>query len=77
MRILQRAWQHIRVNLSGNKDLAICKICDEEIDLANQFRPKDQILREFTRKHFYKHNLWQQYELPAASGMAPEVASAS
>ena len=48
---------HVRVCLSGRKDIVSCLLCKVEIALDVDGRSLESVLLEVARKHYYKHKL--------------------
>lgn len=67
LRKIQRASQHVRVSMLGDTDTVTCIECDETQDLRVSAGPAigaitpEKILDEFTRKHFYRHDLINKF----------------
>lgn len=53
-------WNHIQINLSGEDDFCICKICGKKKLLTNPERTRISLLLETARIHFYRHKLGEK-----------------
>lgn len=71
LRKVQRASEHVRVSMLGETDTITCLECGEIQDLRGQrigtiggqgdLIPPDKVLDNFTRKHFYRHELINKF----------------
>jgi hypothetical protein len=68
-----RAWLHVRSELMGEGDTAFCLICRLSVPLEVYGRSRESVLREFTRKHYYKHRIWKEdWAVEYVSPKAPD-----
>lgn len=54
VRTTRAAWAHTQAKLVNDRDIVVCRVCSAEAELEDDERTKASLLREFTRKHFYK-----------------------
>lgn len=71
LRKVVKASEHVRVSMLGETDTITCIECGETQDLRGQriktlggqgeLIPPDKVLDDFTRKHFYRHELINKF----------------
>lgn len=53
---------HIKVTLSGARDVAKCLLCDYEAEIEVPGRKRESVVLQTARVHFYKHKLDRKQE---------------
>jgi hypothetical protein len=54
------AWLHIKTVISGQCDFCVCTECNYSEPLEQPGRTRESVLREVTRKCYYRHKRWEQ-----------------